>query len=227
MATHAFKIKSNLQNKRIFMTQNPFVLIFSGFSAILINVSQLIRSHLSWINAGKPKYDPIYLERQPVPSRDKASMDNGASIPKEQRAPAAEEMPWLPELPPREKHPPENQPTDSAARAEFERRHAAAQKEFEEFIKWAESIESHIHEDSAIDTNDFLAKELAAHLRGGKTEVAPERLVRAFEMIERHGRTSGLQRLKDKDPELAAEMQRFLEEKQQPSRRNNSPNKNE
>ena len=24
MTTHAFKIKSNLQNKRIFMTQNPF-----------------------------------------------------------------------------------------------------------------------------------------------------------------------------------------------------------
>ena len=28
-----------------------------------------------------------------------------------------------------------------------------------------------------------LAKELKAHLKGGKTKVAPERLVRAFEMI--------------------------------------------
>ena len=62
---------------------------------------------------------------------------------------------------------------------------------------------------------------------GDKTEVTPERLVRAFEMIERHGRKRGLQRLKDKDPGLAAKVQRFLEEKQQPSRRNNQQNKNE
>ena len=183
----------------------------------------LARSHLSWINAGEPKYTPIYLERQTVPPRDEASMEKGVVIPKEKRTPAAKEMPWLPELPSREKHPPENQPTDAAARAEFQRQQAAAQKEFDEFIKWTERI---MHEDAAVGTNDFLAKELAAHLSGGKTEVTPERLVRAFEMIERHGRTSGLQRLKDKDPELAAEMQRFLEEKQQPSRRNNQQNKN-
>ena len=158
----------------------------------------LIESHLSWINAGQPKYTPIHLERQTVPPRDETVMDKGTVIPKEKRTPAAKDTPWLPELPPRETHPQENQPIDAeAARAEFQRlQHAAAQKEFDEFIKWAESI---MHEDSPIDTNDFLAKELAAHLKGGKTEVAPERLVRAFEMIERHGRTRGLQRLKDKD----------------------------
>lgn len=184
----------------------------------------LTTAHLLRIEEGDPAYTPIHLERQPVPPRDEASIDKGAVIPKEKRPPASKEMPWFPELPPRETHPPENQPTDAeTARAELQRRHAAAQKEFDEFIKWAESI---MHEESAIDTNDFLLKELAAHLKGGKTEVSPERLVRAFEMIERHGRTSGLQRLQEKDPGLAAEVQRFLEEKQQPSRRNNQQNKN-
>ena len=185
----------------------------------------LAGSHLSWIETGEPKYTPIYLERQPVLPRDKPSMDKGAVISKEKRNPAAKELPWFPELPPDETHPSENRPTDvEAARAEFERRQAAAQKEFDAFIKWAESI---MAEESAIDTNDFLTKELAAHLKGGKTEVAPERLVRAFEMKERYGRTSGLERLKDKDPKLAAKVERFHEEKQQPSRRSNSPNKNE
>ena len=178
----------------------------------------LARSHLSWIEIGEPKYTPIYLERQTVPPHDKTSMDNGAGIPKEQLPPTVEEMPWFPELPPDETHPSENRPAEAeAARAEFQRRQAAAQKEFDAFIKWAESI---MHEESPIDTNDFLTKELAAHLKGGKTEVSPERLVRAFEMMERYGRTSGLQRLAEKDPGLATEVQRFLEEKQQPSRRN-------
>ncbi len=182
-------------------------------------------SHLSWINAGKPKYTPIQLERQLVPQRAEASKDKGTIVPKEKRIPETKEMPWYPELPPQETHPPKNQMTTAeAARAEFQRRHAAAQKEFDAFMDWAESI---MREDAVSATNDFLAKELAAHLKGDKTEVTPERLVRAFEMIERHGRIRGLQRLKDKDPGLAAEVQRFLEEKQQPSRRNNQQNKNE
>ncbi len=185
----------------------------------------LARSHLSWINSGKPKYTPIYLERQPVPPRDETSKDKGTVNPKEKRIPDAKEMPWFPELPPQETHLPQNQQSaDEAARAEFQRRHTAAQKEFDAFMKWVESI---MREDAAIATNDFLTKELAAHLKGDKTEVTPERIVRAFEMFERYGRTRGLQRLKDKDPGLAADVQRFLEEKQQPSQRNNQQNKNE
>ena len=185
----------------------------------------LASSHLSWFNAGKTKYTPIYLERQLVPPGDEASMDKDTVSPKDKRIPDVKEMPWLPKLPPQETHPQENQLIAAeAAQAEFQRRHAAAQKEFDAFMKWVRSI---MREDPVIATNDFLAKELAAHLKGDKTEVVPERLVRAFELIERHGRTRGLQRLKDKDPGLAAKVQRFLEEKQQPSRRNNQQNKNE
>ena len=185
----------------------------------------LAGSHLSWIEAGQPKYTPIHLERQTVPPRDEAVMDKDAVIPKEKRPPAAKKTPWLPELSPRETHPQENQPIDAeAARAEFQRlQQAAVQKEFDAFIKWAERI---MHEDSVRGTEDFLAQELRTHLKGGKAAVSPERLVRAFELMERHGRTNGLERLKDKDPELAVEVERFLEEKRQPPRRSNQQNKN-
>ena len=47
----------------------------------------LAMAHLSWINAGKTKYTPIYLERQPVPERDEASMDKDTVIPKDKRIP--------------------------------------------------------------------------------------------------------------------------------------------
>ncbi len=184
----------------------------------------LAEGHMQRIEEGDPAYTPIHLERQPVPSRDEAVMEKGAVAPKEKQSPATKEMPWFPELPPRETHPQEDQPLDAeAARAAFQRRQqAAVQKEFDEFIKWAERI---MHEDSVRDTEDFLARELAIHLKGGKSEVSPERLVRAFELMERHGRTNGLERLKNKDPDLAAAVERLLEEKRQPPRRSNQQNK--
>ncbi len=178
----------------------------------------LAESHLSWLEAGEPKYTPIHLERQTVPPREEAVVDEEAAIPKAQQPPAAQEVPEFPERPSRETHPQQDQPTDAeAARAEFQRlQQAAMQEELDKFIKWAERI---MHEDSVRDTEDFLAQELAIHLAGGKSEVSPERLVRAFELMERHGRTKGLRRLKEKDPDLATAMERLLEEKRQPPRR--------
>ena len=192
----------------------------------LWGIDSLAGAHLSWIEAGTPKYTPIHLERQTVPQRDKASLEKGVVLPKEKQPTAVEETPRFPERSPQETPPSEKRQTDAeAARAAFQRlQHEAEQKEFDAFIRWAENI---MREDAAIDTTDFLAEELRSHLKGGKAEVSPERIVRAFEMIERHGRTSGLQRLKDKDPELAAEVERRLEQKRQPPRRNNPPNKNE
>ena len=189
----------------------------------------MAEAHLGRIDKGDPVYPPIHLERQMFPQRDKISMDKGLAVPPKKPTPAEQERPWYPELPPEATHLEDTPPIDAAAaraafQREFERQQAAAQKEFNAFMKWAETVKE---AGAEMDTNDFLTKELASHLSGGKTKVTPERLVRAFELMERHGRTSGLQRLKDKDPELAAEMQRFLEEKQQPSRRNNQQNKNE
>ena len=190
----------------------------------------LIYAHKRAIERGEPGYPPIHLERQMIPEFDEESLDKGSVVPEQIGVPAAEETPWFPELPPLETLPPEKQPSNKkgqkatraeVARSEFQRQQAAAQKEFDEFIKWAESI---MNEESPIGTNNFLTKELEAHLKGGKTRVTPERLVRAFEMIERYGGTKGLQRLKEKDPELAAEMERLIEEKR-PSHRNNPQNK--
>ncbi|MDE0396208.1 MAG: hypothetical protein OXL96_00230 [Candidatus Poribacteria bacterium] len=186
---------------------------------------RLALSHLSWIEAGEPKYTPIHLGRQTVAPREEAVIDEEAALPKAQQPSAAQEVPEFPERPSREAHPQTDQPTDAeAARAEYARlQQAAMQEEFDKFIKWAERT---MHEDSVRDTDDFLAQELAVHLAGGKSEVAPERLVRAFELMERHGRTNGLRRLKEKDPDLAAAMEQFLKEKRQPPRRRNQQKRN-
>ena len=123
----------------------------------------LIYAHKRAIERGEPGYPPIHLERQMIPEFDEESLDKGSVAPKQIGVPAAEETPWFPELPPLETLPPEKQPSNKkgqkatrseAARAEFQRQQAAAQKEFDEFIKWAESI---MNADAPLDTNNFLA----------------------------------------------------------------------
>lgn len=188
----------------------------------------MAEAQLERIDKGDPVYSPIHLERHTVPPRDKASMNEELAVPKKKPMPAAKETPWYPELPPEATHLEDTLPTEAAAaraafEREFERQQAAAQKEFDAFMKWAEVV---MEAGAEMETNDFLTKELASHLSGGETKVTPERLVRAFEMMQRHGRTGGLQRLKDKDPDLAAEVERFLAEKQHPPRLNTQQNRN-
>ena len=175
-------------------------------------------------------YKPISRTPSPISESDEMLTDIGEMTHEETFTPGAEETPWLPELSPQERHPSENQLTDKdsqkaaraeAARAEFQRQQAAAQREFDEFLKWAKSI---MNTEDSIDPSNFLSKEFAAHLNGGDAQFAPERTVRAYEMIERYGPEKGLQRLKTKDPELAEQMERLIEAKQ-PSRRNNSQNR--
>ncbi len=188
------------------------------------NGSRVI-NHIHAIEAGRFNYRPIQYERKTLKSPEEELQQQGTKAIRTGENPVqvVEETPWMPELPPLESQPTENQPSNKeqrkidharAARAEFQRQQRATQQEFYEFLEWAESI---MNEDSPIDTNNFLTKELEAHLKGGKTTVAPERLVRAFEMIERYGGTKGLQHLKEKDPELAAEVERLIKEKQPPS----------
>ncbi len=195
-----------------------------------IKNGDLVEIHKRAIEMGNPLYKPISQTSSPIPESDATPLDIGTSPHEETFTPVAEETPWLPELSSQERHPSENQLTDKdsqkatraeAVRAEFQRQQAAAQQELDDFLKWAESIMN------AEDTNnldDFLSKEFAAHLNGGDAQFAPERTVRAYEMIERYGPKEGLQRLKEKDPELAEQMERLIEAKQ-PSRRNNSQNR--
>ena len=201
-----------------------------------IQNGDLVVLHKRAIEMGKPLYKSISRTSSPIPESDEMLMDIGDMTHEETFAPVAEETPRLPELLPEERHTSENQPINKedrkaaraeAARAEFQRQqtefqqHAAAQRELEEFLKWAESI---MTADESIDFDDFLSKEFAAHLKGGDALFEPERTVRAFEMIERYGPKKGLQKLKEKDPELAKQMERLIEERR-PPRRNNPQNR--
>ncbi len=109
-------------------------------------------------------------------------------------------------------------PRSAAERAFFERAERPemfhphdpyAQQELDAFIEWAETLMT----DAPLDTNNFLAKELSAHLRGQKTTFEARRITRAFEYLQRHGQNEGMKRLQKNDPALAQEVQRLLSSK--------------
>ena len=195
-----------------------------------IQNGDLVEIHKRSIEMGNPLYKPISQTFSPIPEADATPLDNGTVPNEETSKPVPEETPWLPEFPSQEHFPMENQPTDKenqkaaraeAARAKFQRQQAIVHQEFEAFLKWAEGI---MNVEDATNLNNFLAKELAAHLNGGNAMFSPERTIRAYETIERYGPKEGLQKLKEKDPELAEQMERLIETKQ-PSRHNNSQNR--
>ncbi|MDE0318069.1 MAG: hypothetical protein OXM61_24575 [Candidatus Poribacteria bacterium] len=86
---------------------------------------------------------------------------------------------------------------------------AAAFEELEGFLKWAGAI----MRDTPITTNNFLAKELESHLLGQKTTFHPERITRAFELMERHKQSKGMRLLQQSDPPLAQEVLRMFNKK--------------
>ena len=191
-----------------------------------IQNGDLVELHKRAIELGRPLYKSIYDTTLPIQETDEMSLDTATISQEELAVPAAEETPWLPELPSQEYDLSDNQLTGEerqygaraeAARAtferqqsEFQRRQAAAQQEFEEFLKWAESI---MNGEESFEPEDFLTKEFAAHLKGGKTRYSPERTIRAYEMIEQYGPEEGLKRLKEKDPELAEEIELHIKSK--------------
>ncbi len=88
----------------------------------------------------------------------------------------------------------------------------AAFEELKGFLEWAGAI----MRDTPITTNNFLAKELEAHLLGQKTTFHPERITRAFELMERHKQSKGMRLLQQSDPPLAREVMRLLNKKRGP-----------
>lgn len=99
------------------------------------------------------------------------------------------------------------------AHEEFLKHREFAQKEFNEFLQWAETI---INAESPLDTNNFLMKEMETFLKGGKSHFEPDRIVRAFEIMERYGPKAGIKHLQSKDPEFVKQVQRLLIEKRPP-----------
>ena len=94
-------------------------------------------------------------------------------------------------------------------RARSSRDEAAVFEELKGFLVWAEAI----MRDTPITTNNFLAKELESHLLGKETTFHPERIMRAFELMERHKQSKGMRLLQQSDPPLAREVLRLLNKK--------------
>ena len=86
---------------------------------------------------------------------------------------------------------------------------AAAFEELSGFLEWAGAI----MRDTPITTNNFLAKELESHLLGKETTFHPERITRAFELMERHKQSKGMRLLQQSDPPLAREVLRLFNKK--------------
>ena len=81
--------------------------------------------------------------------------------------------------------------------------------ELDAFLEWAGAI----MRDTPITTNNFLAKELESHLLGQKTTFHPERITRAFELMEQHKQSKGMRLLQQSDPPLAREVLRMFNKK--------------
>lgn len=86
---------------------------------------------------------------------------------------------------------------------------AARFEELSAFLDWAGAI----MRDTPITTNNFLAKELESHLLGKETTFHPERITRAFELMEQHKQSKGMRLLQQSDPPLAREVLRLFNKK--------------
>ena len=102
------------------------------------------------------------------------------------------------------------------AHADFVKYQELSQKELDDFLQWAETI---MNADAPMDTNNFLMKEMEAHLKGGQPQFAPDRIIRAFETLERYSPAEGIKRLQKNDPDVAAQVQRLLSAKRKPTLR--------
>lgn len=104
-----------------------------------------------------------------------------------------------------------------AARADYEQQQ---QQEVESFLRWMDQIE---HAQSPEDLDDFLMRELATQLRGDVSAFTPERLIRAYETMHKHGEAAGMRELEKLDAELAREMLRHQPKNKVPPRPQNTP----
>ena len=180
------------------------------------------RDHFKAIEEGKPLHEPL---RKVAPDRSQGSTPIEAwdAFVKNTPETFQTDSNWEKDIPGQDISPGAKSPIDSEracaakqAREEFLKRRERAQKEFDDFLQWMESIENAA---SPIDTNNFLIKEMEAHLKGGTATFDTERIIRAFETMERYGAAEGIKQLQKNDPEVAKQIQRLLDEKRPPQRK--------
>ena len=97
-----------------------------------------------------------------------------------------------------------------------------AKQEFDRFVRWMQTIEN---AKSPADLDDFLMREMATHLQGGQSEFTPDRLIRAFETMKRHGDVKGMMQLQKIDPDVAKAMSQ-QQKRNRVSQRTTPPQKN-
>lgn len=185
----------------------------------LLYNSGLIEHRKRAIEMGKPLYEPISGVSDVPPVPDEVSIERGDDLHDEPHASVFEAPPpGVPDFFSEDRPSSEDQLTDvgrrEAARAAAERLDAAEQQAFDTFMKWAENTMN------AEKSLDFLSIEMAAHLKGRQAMFSPERLIRAYELIERSGFEEGLHLIRSKDPELAKQIERWTEKRQNPDRKN-------
>ena len=176
---------------------------------------QIPLSHMARLSEGQPHYPPIQLEttipvdhaqeeRTPGPpdhapsiKRTENDVDGGNALP-------------LNESSPRTPSPTAEETYNARAAAakqayeEFRELGIRSREEFQEFINWVENAKN-----DTPDAQDFLSQQMRSFLAGTNSDqVDPDRLTRAFDMLNRHGLEEGLKRLEETDPEIAEQIQR-------------------
>lgn len=185
----------------------------------MLRNSGLIEHRKRAIEMGKPLYEPISGASDVPPVHDEVSIERMEEPHDEPQASVSEAPPMGgPESFSEGRPSSEDRLTDAdrreAARAAAERAHAAEQQEFDKFMKWAENTMN------VEESLDFLSIEMAAHLKGRRSTVSPERIIRAYELIERSGFKEGIHLIRANDPELAEQIERWTEKRQNPDRNN-------
>ena len=174
---------------------------------------QLIYMHMDGIAKGEPLYKPIQRSTQTLmpPAGDGAQVP----LPQETDVGATAVETELSETPLW------NQPTSTAvqttedkynARAaaaeqayqEFQKLGGKSHQEFQAFIDWVQHAEN-----EPATSQDFLSQQMKSHLtKGAISQFDAERIVRAFEILERYGPEEGLRHLQETDPEIAEQIRR-------------------
>ena len=169
--------------------------------------------HMGAIFRGEPRIEPIQRRKQTLPPAHgafDAQPDRDTDIATDGQPSTDTDTDWRPTL--NETDTAEaayNAKAEAAKKAsqEFQKLQNQSQKEFAEFIEW---LEHGIND--APDAQDFLSQQMKAFLRQEKgakaTPFAPERIIRAQEMLERYGPEEGLKRLEQDDPEIAEHTRR-------------------
>lgn len=183
------------------------------------------------IKAGKPLIGPDPVDVQVVDSEDVFGMDD-ISVSTEPPASVDDAFDFSPDADDDvflELDRPDRSETSAyrermreaaeAARAAFVSRQEQKQREFESFLRWMEAIE---RAESPADLEDFLMREMARTLQGEGGQFAPDRLIRAYETMERYGKTEGLTKLSTLDREVAEAMLQARPSHRKPPQRNNS-----